>query len=75
MDKYNPLKVALLGSGFGTSVVSVCNAVKHKLLNVNITCIVSNNEYGNKFKLLIPKSFPICSNLLPYMILTFPRKS
>ena len=60
MDKYNPLKVALLGSGFGTSVVSVCNAVKHKLLNVNITCIVSNNEYGNRFE-QIGKDFGIRS--------------
>ena len=60
MDKYNPLKVALLGSGVGTSVVSVCNAVKHKLLNVNISCIVSNSEYGNRFE-EIGKDFGIRS--------------
>lgn len=60
MDKYNPLKVALLGSGVGTSVVSVCNAVKHKLLNINISCIVSNNEYGNRFE-QIGKDFGIRS--------------
>lgn len=60
MDKYPTLKVALLGSGVGTSVVSVCNAVKHKLLNINISCIVSNNEYGNRFE-QIGKDFGIRS--------------
>ena len=44
MDKYCPLKVALLGSGTGTSIASVCNACKYNLLPVKINCIVTNNQ-------------------------------
>ena len=44
MDKYCPLKVALLGSGTGTSIAAVCNAVKYNLLHVNVNCIVTNNK-------------------------------
>ena len=37
-------EIVLLGSGQGSTIRAICNAVKYKILNVNISCILANKE-------------------------------
>ena len=40
----NKLRVGVLYSGKGTTVKSICEAVKNDILNINLCCVISNCE-------------------------------
>ena len=40
----NKLRVGVLYSGKGTTVKSICEAVKNDILNINLCCVISSSE-------------------------------
>ena len=41
----NPLRIAILSSGTGSTVQCICDAVKYNILNAKVVTIVSNIKH------------------------------